>query len=54
VVPADNKMNARLIVSRIILDTFKSLEMRYPESDAKRREELLTIRDRLMETEPGS
>ncbi|HQS81555.1 MAG TPA: polyphosphate kinase 2 family protein [Thiobacillus sp.] len=54
VVPADDKMNARLIVSRIILDTFKSLEMRYPESDAKRREELLTIRDRLMEKEPGS
>jgi PPK2 family polyphosphate:nucleotide phosphotransferase len=48
VVPADDKWNARLIVSRIILDTFKSLEMRYPESDAKRREELLTIRDRLM------
>jgi PPK2 family polyphosphate:nucleotide phosphotransferase len=54
VVPADDKMNARLIVSRIILDTFKSLEMRYPESDAKRREELLTIRDRLMEKEPDS
>lgn len=54
VVPADDKMNARLIVSRIILDTFKSLEMRYPESDAKRREELLTIRDRLMAKEPDS
>ncbi len=49
VVPADDKKNARLIVSRIILDTFKSLEMRYPESGAKRREELLTIRDRLLE-----
>ena len=48
-VPADDKKNARLIVSRIILDTFKSLEMHYPESGAKRREELLTIRDRLLE-----
>jgi len=54
VVPADDKKNARLIVSRIILDTFKSLEMRYPESGAKRREELLTIRDRLLEKEPDS
>jgi PPK2 family polyphosphate:nucleotide phosphotransferase len=54
VVPADDKKNARLIVSRIILDTFKSLEMRYPESDARRQEELLSIRDRLMEKEPGS
>lgn len=54
VVPADDKKNARLIVSRIILDTFKSLEMRYPESGAKRQEELLTLRDRLMEKEPNS
>ncbi|MDZ7584215.1 MAG: ADP-polyphosphate phosphotransferase [Thiobacillus sp.] len=54
VVPADDKKNARLIVSRIILDTFKSLEMHYPESGAKRREELLTIRDRLLEKEPDS
>ncbi|PKO71753.1 MAG: phosphate--nucleotide phosphotransferase [Betaproteobacteria bacterium HGW-Betaproteobacteria-17] len=54
VVPADDKKNARLIISRIILNAFKSLDMRYPESDAKRREELLTIRARLMEKEPDS
>ena len=47
VVPADDKENARLIISRIILDTFKSLKMRYPETDAKRRRELLSIRQRL-------
>ena len=51
VVPADDKENARLIVSRIILDTFKALEMRYPETDAKRRQELLSIRQRLMQEE---
>jgi hypothetical protein len=49
VVPADDKKNARLIISRIILDTFKSLQMHYPETDAKRREELLSIRERLMQ-----
>lgn len=48
VVPADDKENARLIVSRIILDTFKALKMSYPETDAKRREELLQIRRQLM------
>jgi PPK2 family polyphosphate:nucleotide phosphotransferase len=49
VVPADDKQNARLIISRIILDTLRSLGMRYPESSAERRQELLTIRQRLME-----
>ena len=53
VVPADDKKNARLIVSRIILDTFKALKMRYPETDAKRREELLSIRQELVREEPG-
>jgi PPK2 family polyphosphate:nucleotide phosphotransferase len=48
VVPADDKENARLIVSQIILDTFKSLKMRYPKTDAKRQKELLSIRLRLM------
>jgi PPK2 family polyphosphate:nucleotide phosphotransferase len=47
VVPADDKENARLIVSRIILDTFKSLKMRYPQTDAKRLEELQSIRVQL-------
>ena len=48
VVPADDKDNARLIIARIILDTFKSLKMRYPEADAKRQRELLSIRDQLI------
>ena len=46
-VPADDKENARLIVSQIILDTFKGLKMAYPKSDAKRRRELQEIRKRL-------
>lgn len=47
VVPADDKKNARLIISRIVLDTFKALKMRYPETNEKRRQELLQIRKQL-------
>src|SRR6202789_3187609 len=39
VVPADDKENARLIVSQIILDTFEGLKMAYPQTTAKRRQE---------------
>ena len=48
VVPADDKPNARLIISQIILDTFKSLDMHYPETDDKRKQELLSIRNQLL------
>jgi PPK2 family polyphosphate:nucleotide phosphotransferase len=47
VVPADNKKNARLIISRIILETFKTLKMHYPKTDETRRQELLSIREQL-------
>ena len=47
VVPADDKQNARLIVSRIILDTLNGLEMAYPEVSDERRRELQSIRERL-------
>ena len=53
VVPADDKENARLIISHIILDTFKSLKMHYPKTDAKRREELLSIREQLLQEGPN-
>jgi len=53
VVPADDKENARLIISRIVLDTFKSLEMHYPETDAKRQQELQSIRELLIKEKPG-
>jgi len=47
VVPADDKENARLIVSQIVLDTFEGLKMAYPKTSATRRRELLSIRKRL-------
>jgi len=49
VVPADDKENARLIVSGILLDTLERLKMTYPKTTAKRRKELLAIRKRLEE-----
>jgi PPK2 family polyphosphate:nucleotide phosphotransferase len=47
VVPADDKENARLIVSQIILDTLKGLQMSYPKTTDERRQELLEIRKQL-------
>ena len=47
VVPADDKQNARIIVSRIILDTLEDLKMAYPTVSADRRQELQTIRKQL-------
>ncbi len=51
VVPADDKKNARLLISSIILDTYKSLEMSYPVTDAQRRAELLLVREQLLAQE---
>jgi len=47
IVPADDKENARLIVSRIVVDTLEELKMTYPKTSAKRRRELLSIRKQL-------
>ena len=47
VVPADDKKNARLIVSQIILDAFNSLNMAYPKPTAERLRELKAIRKEL-------
>jgi polyphosphate kinase 2 (PPK2 family) len=46
-VPADDKENARLIVSRIVLDTLEGLKISYPKTGAKRRRELQSIRQQL-------
>ena len=44
IVPADDKRNARLIISQIILETLESLKLSYPKSDAKRKRELQSFR----------
>ena len=46
-VPADDKQNAHLIISRIILSALRELRMSYPRPDARRRRELRSIRRRL-------
>jgi PPK2 family polyphosphate:nucleotide phosphotransferase len=53
VVPADDKHNARLIVSRVVVDTLTDMKLRYPKSDAARREELAAIRAMLLKEPPG-
>jgi PPK2 family polyphosphate:nucleotide phosphotransferase len=48
VVPADDKLNTRLIVSRILLDTVEGLKLSYPKPTAARRRELLSLRKKLV------
>ena len=52
VVPADDKDNARVIVSQVILDTLSELKMSYPEVSKARRMQLHAIRHQL-ETSGG-
>ncbi len=47
VVPADDKYNTRLIVSRIVIDAVKSLSLSYPKITPAHRRELLAIRKQL-------
>ena len=48
VVPADDKENARLIISEIVLETFRSLKLAYPEPTDAHRKELQAIRKKLV------
>ena len=52
VVPADDKENAQLIVSQIVLDALNELKMTYPKTTVKRRRELKSIRKLLLGTKP--
>jgi PPK2 family polyphosphate:nucleotide phosphotransferase len=47
VVPADDKEQARLIVSQIVLDVLNGLKMDYPKMTPERRRESKSIRQRL-------
>ena len=48
VVPADDKHNARLIISRVVIEALKDLKMSYPTVTAARRSELQKIRSQLV------
>jgi PPK2 family polyphosphate:nucleotide phosphotransferase len=47
IIPADDKENAHVMVSQIILKTLNKLGMRYPEVDKARSKELQSIRKQL-------
>jgi len=47
VVPADDKLNARLIVSRVVIEAMEELKMSFPKLDRARRNELQSIRKKL-------
>jgi PPK2 family polyphosphate:nucleotide phosphotransferase len=47
VVPADDKRNARLIVSQIVLETTEALDLKYPKAGRRHREELSKLRKHL-------
>ena len=46
-VPADDKRNAHLIISEVILDALKSLRMTYPKPDRTHKRELMAMRKQL-------
>jgi len=52
VVPADDKENARLIVSQILMDTLAGLKMQLPRLGEEQRKELQEIREVLAEKVP--
>ncbi|MEO6873320.1 MAG: ADP-polyphosphate phosphotransferase [Opitutaceae bacterium] len=44
VVPADDKENARLIISQVIVETLEAMKLRYPRTSPQHRKELLAVR----------
>lgn len=47
IIPADDKKNARLIISNIVIDAFRELKLTYPKVTAKRKQELNSMREEL-------
>jgi polyphosphate kinase 2 (PPK2 family) len=47
IVPADDKKNARLIISQIIVKTLESLDLQYPRSSTQHRQRLRALRREL-------
>ena len=52
VVPADEKKNGRLIISKILLDAFLALDLKYPGTTPARRKELAHMRAQLAKKGP--
>jgi PPK2 family polyphosphate:nucleotide phosphotransferase len=52
IVPADDKANARLIISRVVVDMLDNLGLAYPKAGKQHRQELLAIRRKLAGKKP--
>jgi polyphosphate kinase 2 (PPK2 family) len=48
VIPADDKQNARIIISQVVLETLKELKMDYPKPSKSQLKELKAIRKLLL------
>jgi PPK2 family polyphosphate:nucleotide phosphotransferase len=48
IIPADDKKNARLIISQIVVSVLQDLKMSYPKVTEERRNELLKLRKQLI------
>jgi PPK2 family polyphosphate:nucleotide phosphotransferase len=53
IVPSDDKPNARLIVSQIVLDLLRSLDLAFPSVSAQRRKELSRVKAALIAESSG-
>ena len=53
VVPADDKKNARLIISQIIVDALRDLQLSYPQLSASQRKALRSVRRQLVAEREG-
>lgn len=51
-IPADDKRNARLIISHILVEKLKSLPLSYPKPDARQLEEVKKVRQILEKEKP--
>ena len=47
IVPADDKANARLVVSQVLVELMKALKLSYPKVDSAKRKELRALRRQL-------
>jgi PPK2 family polyphosphate:nucleotide phosphotransferase len=48
IIPADDKLTARLLISKTIVETLKELKMRYPQLSKAERAQLKKVRERLV------
>ena len=48
VVPADNKWYSRLVISAVIVETLRSLDLRFPKVDRRKKKDLAAVREALL------